>query len=139
MTREEIINMRETLVAEQRKLRQAIKILQSDSIVMTPGIQHTVVEYNDRIKEIDAEIKKLAEEYRTMEHKENEKTEPSEWTIEFDFEGEKVYPTTCLLRFQYHPSSENVLTWNDMDEAKAFARWYSGKYGFKIIPADHIK
>lgn len=142
MTREEIINKRETLVAEQRKLRQGIKILQSGTFIATPGIQKTIEEYNLRIERIDEEIKKLAEDYQALMQEqvqsEKEKTDQTEWTIMFDFDGDKVYPTDCVVRFRTHPDRDEVLKWKNKNEAFAFGRWYSGKYGFKIVPVDKV-
>lgn len=146
MTKDEIINKRETLVAEQRKLRQGIKILQSGTFISTPGIQKTIEEYNLRIERIDEEIKKLAEDYQALmqaqvqsENEKTDHTDHTEWTIMFDFDGDKVYPTDCVVRFRTHPDRDEVLKWKNKHEAFEFGRWYSGKYGFKIVPLDKVE
>lgn len=143
MTKEEIINKRETLVAEQRKLRQGIKILQSGTFIATPGIQKTIEEYNLRIDRIDEEITKLAEDYQVLMQAQvqsvKENTDQTEWTIRFDFEGDDVYPTDCVVKFKTRPARDELLTWKSKNEAFAFGRWYSGKYGFKIIPVDQVE
>ena len=63
MTQEEAINAREILLAEQRKVRQAIKILKSESIIPCAGISMAIGQYNRRLHEIDDEIHTIADQY----------------------------------------------------------------------------
>lgn len=63
MTQEEAINARELLLVEQRKLRQAVRILQSESIVPCAGISMAIGQYNRRLIQIDDDIRKIAEQY----------------------------------------------------------------------------
>ena len=63
MTQEEAINAREILLAEQRKVRQAIKILKSESIIPCAGISMAIGQYNRRLHEIDDEIRSIADQY----------------------------------------------------------------------------
>lgn len=62
MTINEAIEKREELLAEQRKLRQAVKILKSESIPENYNINRSINEFHQRIDEIDDEIKQLANE-----------------------------------------------------------------------------
>lgn len=63
MTQEEAINARELLVVEQRKLRQAIRILQSESIIPCAGVTMAIGQYNRRLNQIDEDIRAIAEQY----------------------------------------------------------------------------
>ena len=68
MTQEEAINAREILLAEQRKVRQAIKILKSESIIPCAGISMAIGQYNRRLHEIDDEIRSIADQYALTLH-----------------------------------------------------------------------
>ena len=61
MTLNEAIEKREELLAEERKLNQAKKILQSESIPHCAGITMAMGQYNRRLAEITDEIKELAD------------------------------------------------------------------------------
>ena len=63
MTQEEAINAREVLLVEQRKVRQAIRILQSESIIPCAGISMAIGQYNRRLHQIDDDIRQIAEQY----------------------------------------------------------------------------
>jgi hypothetical protein len=63
MTQEEAINARELLLVEQRKVRQAIRILQSESIIPCAGISMAIGQYNRRLHQIDDNIREIAEQY----------------------------------------------------------------------------
>lgn len=63
MTQEEAINARELLLVEQRKVRQAIRILQSESIIPCAGISMAIGQYNRRLHQIDDDIREIAEQY----------------------------------------------------------------------------
>ena len=63
MTQEEAINARELLLVEQRKVRQAIRILQSESIVPCAGISMAIGQYNRRLRQIDDDIRQIADQY----------------------------------------------------------------------------
>ncbi|MBR0294386.1 MAG: hypothetical protein IJQ67_00585 [Bacilli bacterium] len=63
MTQEEAINARELLLVEQRKVRQAIRILQSESIIPCAGISMAIGQYNRRLHQIDENIREIAEQY----------------------------------------------------------------------------
>lgn len=63
MTQEEAINARELLLVEQRKVRQAIRILQSESIIPCAGISMAIGQYNRRLRQIDDDIREIAEQY----------------------------------------------------------------------------
>ena len=63
MTQEEAINARELLLVEQRKVRQAIRILQSESIIPCAGISMAIGQYNRRLHQIDDDIRQIAEQY----------------------------------------------------------------------------
>ena len=63
MTQEEAINARELLLVEQRKVRQAIRILQSESIIPCAGISMAIGQYNRRLHQIDDDICQIAEQY----------------------------------------------------------------------------
>ncbi|MCF0117596.1 MAG: hypothetical protein HUJ61_06090 [Bacilli bacterium] len=60
MTMQEAIQKREELLAEERKLNQAIKILNSESIPKCAGIIMAIGQYKRRISEITEEIKECA-------------------------------------------------------------------------------
>ena len=135
MTRNEQIQKREELVAEQRKINLAIKILKSESIPENAGVKYAIIQYQERLNAIDREIRALAEA-KIEEY--DGKTEPSGWTIEWDFEGVKTYPTRHKILFSNDCTRDEVLKWNDMNEAKSFAAWYSGKYAWKIVPVDTL-
>ena len=64
MTHEEAIAAREVLVAEQRKLNQAIKIMQSDSIPPCAGVTMAIGQYRRRLAAIDNDIREIAEQYQ---------------------------------------------------------------------------
>jgi hypothetical protein len=74
MTLNEAIEKREELLAEERKLNQARKILQSESIPQCAGITMAIGQYNRRLAEITEEIKELADSVKP-EPKEEPKTE----------------------------------------------------------------
>lgn len=141
MTMEEAIKKREELLAEQRKFRQAIKILDSSSLPQNRGIQYAKAAYEETIKNIDFEIRQLAEEVerdKPVQQVKKDTGDCTSWTIEFDFEGVKTYPTRVDLRIMNAADKRNVLTWTDRDEAEAFARWYGYKHGYKIIPVSEV-
>lgn len=135
MTRNEQIQKREELVAEQRKINLAVKILNSESIPMNDGVKYALIQYQERLKKIDYELRALAEA-RVEEY--DGTTEPGAWTIEWDFEGEKAYPTNHKLLFSNNCTQDEVLKWNDMNDAKSFAAWYAGKYAWRIVPVDKL-
>lgn len=63
MTQEEAINAREVLLVEQRKVRQSIRILKSESIVPCAGVSMAIGQYNRRLRQIDDEIRAIADQY----------------------------------------------------------------------------
>lgn len=63
MTQEEAINAREVLLVEQRKVRQSIRILKSESIVPCAGVSMAIDQYNRRLRQIDDEIRTIADQY----------------------------------------------------------------------------
>lgn len=134
MTIEEATQKREVLLAEQRRLNQAVKILKSESIPENAGTKYAISEYERRVAEIDNELVELANSVETVPAKE----EKSKFTIEFDFEGAKVYPVNCIIRFQSNPINSDLMTWDSEAEAEAFARWYAYKHGFKVVPAEKV-
>lgn len=135
MTRNEQIQKREELVAEQRKINLAVKILKSESIPMNDGVKYALIQYQERLKKIDHEIRVLAEA-KVEDY--DCKNEACAWTIEWDFDGVKSYPTKHKLLFSNNCTQDEVLKWNDMNSAKSFASWYAGKYAWKIVPVDKL-
>lgn len=63
MTQEEAINACELLLVEQRKIRQDIRILQSDSIIPCAGISMAIGQYNRCLHQIDDDIREIADQY----------------------------------------------------------------------------
>ena len=63
MTQEEAINARELLLVEQRKIRQAVRILKSESIIPCAGVSMAIGQYNRRLQQIDDDIREIAEQY----------------------------------------------------------------------------
>lgn len=63
MTQEEAISAREVLLVEQRKVRQSIRILKSESIVPCAGVSMAIGQYNRRLRQIDDEIRAIADQY----------------------------------------------------------------------------
>ena len=102
---------------------------------MNQGVKYALIQYQERLKKIDQEIRALAE--AKVEDSDG-KTEPGAWTIEWDFAGTKTYPTNHKLLFSNKCTQEDVLKWNDMNEAKSFAEWYAGKYAWKIVPVETL-
>ena len=111
-----------------------MKILKSESIPENAGTKYAISEYERRVAEIDNELVELANSVETVPVKE----EKPKFTIEFDFEGTKVYPVNCIIRFQSNPINSDLMTWDSEDEAQAFARWYAYKHGFKVVPAEKV-
>ena len=132
MTREEQIKKRDDLVAEQRKINLAIKILKSDSIPMNEGVKYALIQYQERIKKIDNELRELADQAVDTTK------EASGWTIQFNTDGEEYYPTCNRMLCKKGCTREEVLTWNDMNAAKSFAEWYASKYTWKIVPVETL-
>lgn len=60
MTQQEAIEQREKLLARQRKLNHAIKILRSDTFEPCPCIDAAIRDYEDKVKAIDQRIVQLA-------------------------------------------------------------------------------
>ena len=52
MTMQEAIEKRETLLAEERKLNHAIKVMQSDTIPSCAGVTMAIGQYRRRLREI---------------------------------------------------------------------------------------
>lgn len=125
----EAIEKREELLAEQRKINLAIKILKSDSIPNNYGIQYAETLYQERLKEIEREIKSLADQVET----EREHSNDNKWTVEFDFEGTRAYPTVagCVMIPNLDP--DKVLKFDDEEQAKCFAAFYAYKHGWKVV------
>lgn len=119
---------------EQRRLNQAVKILKSESIPENAGTKYAISEYERRVAEIDHELVELANSV----DKAPVQPEKPKFTIEFDFEGAKVYPVNCIIRFQSNPINRDLMTWDSEEEAQAFARWYAYKHGFRVVPADKV-
>ena len=63
MTQEEAINARALLLVEQRKIRQAVRILKSESIIPCAGVSMAIGQYNRRLHQIDDDIREIAEQY----------------------------------------------------------------------------
>lgn len=61
MTMQEAIEKRETLLAEERKLNHAIKVMQSDTIPSCAGVTMAIGQYRRRLREITEEIRELAD------------------------------------------------------------------------------
>lgn len=137
MTLNEAIEKREVLVAEQRNLNLAKRVLNSDTIPKNSGIDAALNSYDERLKKIDEELIELSAQIQMGEKPENPEDD-KRWTIEFDFAGTKTYPTSHTMMFCENCGKEDVLKWNSEDEAKAFASWYAGKYAWKIIPIDSL-
>ena len=98
MNMQEAINKREELLAEERKINQAIKILNSDSIPKCAGITMAIGQYNRRLREITEEIRELARPFENNDridritmygedkHEEKPKTEMPTWTGDSDLD-----------------------------------------------------
>lgn len=146
-TMDEVYQKREQLVAQQRQLRQAIKILNSDTFPANKGVEYAKTTYDEQIKSIDRELMALAEEAKRIKaevdasQQEAPKPEPdnAEWTIEFDFDGAVTYPTSLAIKCESKVDRSKVLIWRDRDEAEAFARWYGYKNGYRIVSVNGIK
>lgn len=134
MTMKEAIQKRDALIAEERQIRQAIKILKSDSIPNNCGVEYAVISYEERLKAIDKEIRALANAVT-----EESKSHEGEFTVKFDFEGEAAYPVSALVNFCPDPKKDDVLTWDSKEEAEAFAKWYAGKYGYEVVPVSSLE
>lgn len=67
------------------------------------------------------------------------KSDDTEWTIEFDFDGAEAYPTNLAIKCESKVDKSKVLTWKDRDDAAAFARWYGYKNGYRIVSVNEIK
>ena len=80
MTHDEAIAAREVLIAEQRKLNQAIKIMQSDSIPPCAGVTMAIGQYRRRLAAIDNDIREIAEQYQLELHATEAQVEPVEVT-----------------------------------------------------------
>ena len=143
-TMDEVYQKREQLVAQQRQLRQAVKILNSDTFPANKGVEYAKSTYEEQIKSIDRELMALAEVAKRIKaevdakQREAPKPEPdyNEWTIEFNFEGTKAYPMNVTINCESRVDKSKVLTWRDRDEAAAFARWYGYKNGYRIVPVN---
>ena len=146
-TMDEVYQKREQLVAQLSLLRQAVKILNSDTFPANKGVEYAKTTYDEQIKNIDLELRDLAEEAKRIQAEVNAKqqeapkpeTDNTEWTIEFDFEGTKTYPTNIALMHKNKVEKSKVLTWKDKDSAEAFARWYAYKHGYRVVPVTEIK
>lgn len=134
MNMKEAIQKREALLAEQRQINQAMKILDSESIPKNPGIAYAKINYSDRLKEIDKEIRALADQ--VTEDVEDKK---GEYTVKFDFQGTIAYPTGAVVKVLQEPVlPDDVLTWSSKEDAEAFARWYAGKYSYEVVPVSSL-
>lgn len=80
MTHDEAIAAREVLIAEQRKLNQAIKIMQSDSIPPCAGVTMAIGQYRRRLAAIDNDIREIAEQYQLELQATEAQVEPVEVT-----------------------------------------------------------
>ena len=80
MTHDEAIAAREVLLAEQRKLNQAIKIMQSDSIPPCAGVTMAIGQYRRRLAAIDNDIREIAEQYQLELQATEAQVEPVEVT-----------------------------------------------------------
>lgn len=80
MTHDEAIAAREVLIAEQRKLNQAIKIMQSDSIPPCAGVTMAIGQYRRRLAAIDNDIREIAEQYQLELQATEAQDEPVEVT-----------------------------------------------------------
>lgn len=146
-TMDEVYQKREQLIAQQRQLRQAVKILNSDTFPANKGVEYAKTTYDEQIKNIDRELMDLAEEAKRIKAEVDARqqeapkpqTDNTEWTIEFDFEGTKTYPTNVALQCENKVEKNKVLTWKDKDSAEAFARWYAYKHGYRVVPVSEIK
>ena len=106
MTQEEAINAREILLAEQRKVRQAIKILKSESIIPCAGISMAIGQYNRRLHEIDDEIRTIADQYALT-------LQDQEQTCEVEFqmaEPEQAEPTVPVETAVTMPVEESTVS-----------------------------
>ncbi len=136
MKMSEAIEKREELLAEQRKINQAIKILKSESIPHNYGIEYAETLYNERLAEIDREIKRIAREAEP----DPGKVDCNKYTVEFDFEGTRAYPTVagCVMIPSLDP--DKVLKFDDEEQAKCFASFYAYKHGWKVVKiSDMVK
>lgn len=80
MTHGEAIAAREVLIAEQRKLNQAIKIMLSDSIPPCAGVTMAIGQYRRRLAAIDNDIREIAEQYQLELQVTEAQVEPVEVT-----------------------------------------------------------
>lgn len=62
MTQNEAIEIREKLLAEQRRLNAAVKVLESDTCPTNAGIRMAISQYKARISLIDEEIREFADQ-----------------------------------------------------------------------------
>lgn len=146
-TMDEVYQKREQLVAQQRLLRQAVKILNSDTFPANKGVEYAKSTYDEQIKSIDRELMALAEEAKRIKAEVDAqqreapkpKSDDTEWTIEFDFDGAEAYPTNLAIKCESKVDKSKVLTWKDRDDAAAFARWYGYKNGYRIVSVNEIK
>lgn len=146
-TMDEVYQKREQLVAHQRQLRQAVKILNSDTFPANKGVEYAKTTYEEQIKSIDRELMALAEEAKRIkaevDARQQEAPKPkdddAEWTIEFDFDGTETYPVNVTINCESKVDRSKVLTWRDRDAAAAFARWYGYKNGYRIVSVNEIK
>lgn len=106
MTQEEAINAREILLAEQRKVRQAIKILKSESIIPCAGISMAIGQYNRRLHEIDDEIRTIADQYALTLQDQEQACE-----VEFQMaEPEQAQPTVPVETAATMPVEESTVS-----------------------------
>lgn len=129
MKMNEAIEKREELLAEQRKINLAIKILKSDSIPDNYGIQYAETLYQERLKEIDQEIKNLAAQVET----EHDHTNDNKWTVVFDFEGTKTYPIQSAIFWSTELDLDKILKFDDKSQAECFGAFYAYKHGWKAV------
>ena len=103
MTMQEAIEKRETLLAEERKLNHAIKVMQSGTIPSCAGVTMAIGQYHRRLREITEEIRELADNIdeqatenqhvkpfvmygETEKETETPKTEMPSWTGDSDID-----------------------------------------------------
>ena len=111
MTQEEAINAREILLAEQRKVRQAIKILKSESIIPCAGISMAIGQYNRRLHEIDDEIHTIADQYALTLQDQEQACE-----VEFQMaEPEQAQPTAPVETAATMPVEESTVSVAESD------------------------
>lgn len=88
MTQNEAIEIREKLLAEQRRLNAAVKVLESDTCPTNAGIRMAISQYKARISLIDEEIRELADQI-----------EPEVQTIQIDVS--RTYKTNEIVTMLY--------------------------------------